>query len=73
MGNQLARTYYKWDAESQNWIFGNQKDFYYHYVDALVPQITGDQLPKSIKLLRNGQIFILRADRTYTLTGQEVR
>ena len=25
------------------------------------------------KLLRNGQIFILRGDKTYTLTGQEVR
>jgi len=27
----------------------------------------------SIKLLRNGQILILRGDRTYTLTGQEVK
>ena len=28
---------------------------------------------KSTKLLRNGQIFILRGDKTYTLQGQEVR
>ena len=28
---------------------------------------------KATKILRNGQIFILRGDRTYTITGQEVR
>jgi|GEM_PF-6648211 len=25
------------------------------------------------KILRNGQIFILRGDKTYTLTGDEVQ
>ena len=29
--------------------------------------------PRVTKLLRNGQILILRGDRTYTITGQEVR
>ena len=28
---------------------------------------------RSTKILRDGQIFILRGDKTYTLTGQEVR
>lgn len=28
---------------------------------------------KTSKILRNGQIFIVRGDRTYTLTGQEVK
>ena len=28
---------------------------------------------KSTKLLRNGQLLILRGDRTYTLTGQEIK
>ena len=28
---------------------------------------------KTIKLLRNGQVLILRGDKTYTLTGQEVK
>jgi hypothetical protein len=28
---------------------------------------------EAAKILRNGQIFILRGDRTYTLTGQEVK
>lgn len=36
---------------------------------------TNDQMEKCEieKILRDGQILILRGDRTYTLTGQEVR
>lgn len=30
-------------------------------------------LPQVSKLLRDGQLFILRGDKTYTVTGQEVR
>ncbi len=29
--------------------------------------------PSAIKILRDGQIFILRGDKTYTVTGQEVK
>jgi len=29
--------------------------------------------PSAIKILRNGQIYILRGDKTYTLQGQEVK
>lgn len=28
---------------------------------------------KDIKVLNDGQIYILRGDKTYTITGQEVR
>ena len=38
-----------------------------------INQITNDQSQMTTKLLRNGQIFILRGDKTYTLTGQEVK
>ena len=31
------------------------------------------ETPKAFKLLRNGQILILRDNRTYTITGQEVK
>ena len=34
-------------------------------------QITNDQSPMTNKILLNGQILILRGDKTYTLTGQE--
>ena len=37
-----------------------------------IDQITNDP-SEAAKILRNGQIFILRGDRTYTLTGQEVK
>lgn len=36
-------------------------------------QITDDVSIKSSKILRNGQIYILRGNKTYTITGQEVR
>lgn len=38
-----------------------------------VEQITNDELPATVKILRNNQIFILRGDRTYTLQGLEVK
>lgn len=38
-----------------------------------VDQASNDQSPITSKVIKNGQIFILRGDRTYTLTGQEVR
>jgi len=40
-----------------------------------IGQTNKDQLPrtKAQKVLRNGQILILRGDKTYTLTGQEVK
>ena len=36
-------------------------------------QITNDHSPITNKILRNGQILILRGDKTYTLTGQVVK
>lgn len=38
-----------------------------------VEQITNDELPATVKILHNGQIFILRGDKVYTLRGQEVK
>ena len=38
-----------------------------------IDQITNDQLPATTKILRNNQIFILRGEKAYTITGQEVR
>ena len=37
------------------------------------PFHSGDGWGETSKILRNGQIFILRGDKTYTLTGLEVR
>lgn len=38
-----------------------------------VEQITNDELPATVKILRNNQIFLLRGDKVYTLQGQEVK
>jgi hypothetical protein len=40
-----------------------------------IEEVPSDQVPstKAQKILRNGQIFILRGEKVYTLTGQEVR
>ena len=38
-----------------------------------IDQITNDQSPITNKVIRDGQILILRGDRTYTLTGVEVK
>ena len=36
-------------------------------------QITNDQLPISHKILHNGQIYILRGDKVYNVTGMQVK
>ena len=41
-------------------------------VPTSVDQVPSDQV-QSTKFLRNGQILILRGDKTYTVTGQEVK
>jgi hypothetical protein len=38
-----------------------------------IDQTTNDQLPITNKVIKDGQILILRGDHTYTLTGQELR
>lgn len=52
------------------------KDFYYIYSIAETPtgveNIHGDKV-QCTKILRNGQILILRGEKTYTITGQAVK
>ena len=57
-----------------------QSDAIRAMLDAVLGAPQGiDQLPlqgvegQARKILRNGQIFILRGDKTYTLTGDEVQ
>ncbi len=39
----------------------------------IIPDGNSIQLPTATKVFRNGRIFILRGDKTYTLQGQEVK
>ena len=38
-----------------------------------INQITNDQSQMTNKIIRNGNVFILRGDKTYSITGQEVK
>ena len=38
-----------------------------------INQITNDNWQMTNKIIKDGQLFILRGDKTYTLTGQEVK
>ena len=38
-----------------------------------IDQITNDKWEMTNKIIRDGQVFILRGNKTYTLTGQEVK
>ena len=37
-----------------------------------IPNIQAGEAPKAMKFMRNGQVYILRNDKVYTITGQEV-
>jgi len=36
-------------------------------------EITNDQLPTTNKIIKDNQLFIIRGDKTYTVTGQETK
>ena len=38
-----------------------------------IDQITNDQLQITNKVIKDGRLLILRGDKTYTMTGQEVK
>ena len=38
-----------------------------------IENVSTDEIPKSYKILRDGQVLIVRGDKTYTITGQLVR
>ena len=44
-------------------------------IETAVENVPSDQVPstKAQKILRNGQLYIIRGDKTYTVTGQEMR
>lgn len=52
-----------------------QRKYYYseHYVSSTqgVEAVTDDRLPVTEKILRNGEVLILRGDKTYDLMGGE--
>ena len=45
----------------------------YRKLDQALDQISQEPIANSQKLIKDGQLFILRGDKVYTLTGQEIR
>lgn len=58
-------------AKKNDMVLSAQTVFFTTSLHALDDILSDSDKP--VKLLRNGQVLILRADRTYTLTGQEVK
>ena len=42
-------------------------------IPTAIDQITNDQSPMTNKIIKDNQLFILRGDKTYTITGAEVK
>ena len=61
-------------AEAYNsWLQFDKKSYYYHGYNTALEQVETSVNVKGTKLLRNGQLYILRDGKTYTVTGQEVK
>ena len=56
-------------------IYNETVSFKTKDVATAIDQMSNDPMRKceNEKILRNGQLFILRGDKVYTVTGQEVK
>lgn len=72
-----TRYYYRMIAEDVEERLLNTDDGSFETISSptAIEEITNDQISKceNVKILHDGQIFILREDRVYTLTGQVIR
>ena len=67
---------YNFDMEAKNKesiIIDSTHGFFVTSASTAIDQITNDQPPITNKIIKDNQILILRGDRTYTITGQEVK
>ena len=71
-GNRLTESYFDWTGS--DWTLINYTQYFYHNDGSeAIDQITNAQSPVTNKVIKDGRILILRGDKTYTLTGQEVQ
>ncbi|MBR2265161.1 MAG: hypothetical protein IJ882_00560 [Paludibacteraceae bacterium] len=71
-GYLLTKILSFWTTEN-SWQQFDKNYYYYHNFNTALNQLEVSHEPKSTKLLRDGQLFILRDGKTYTVTGQEVK
>lgn len=71
-GNTLTEILYDWGGS--DWVKFSQSQYFYHYDGSeAIDQINQRPIANSQKLIKDGQIYILRGDKIYTLQGQEVK
>ena len=78
-----AGTVYKYRAYGKvgnQYYYGSEQAFtttgvYEEETPTAIDQVSSDQVQstKAQKILRDGQIFIILGNKTFTITGQEVR
>ena len=67
-------TFVKWIAVSDDVIEGIEiQAIYTADVPSFAPEVVTNPANPTQKLIRDGNVFILRGDKTYTITGQKVR
>ena len=70
-GYLITEILYKWIDNSKKQY--STSSYYYHGYNTALEQVETSVNVKGTKLLRNGQMYILREGKTYSVTGQEVR
>ena len=58
---------------AQQVVASYQNNFTTTGITTAIDQISNDQSPMANKIIKDNQILILRGDRTFTITGQQVR
>ena len=58
---------------NNSWLQFDKKSYYYHGYNTALKQVETFGNALSTKFFRDGQLFILRDGKTYSVTGQEVK
>lgn len=70
-GYLLIKVLSTWTNNS--WLQFDKKSYYYHGYNTALEQVETSVNVKGTKLLRDGQMYIIRDGKTYSVTGQEVK
>ncbi len=71
-GYLISEVVSMWKDDGE-WLLINKNTYYYHGYNTAIDYIETSGNALSTKFFRNGQLFILRDGKTYTVQGQEVK
>ena len=72
-GDLVTATLYHWSNDTSDWVAFSLSSYYYNGDPEGMDEITQQPTANSQKLLINGNFYILRDNKTYDMTGKEVR